>query len=840
VYLGVAPGVGKTYRMLEEGHRRAARGADVVIGYVECHGRGHTEALLDGLAAVPHRTVGAGVTDLDLDALLARRPQVALVDDLAHPSASGGRYTKRWQDVQALLDAGITVVTTVGIQQLESVTDVAARITGVPPSETVPDEVVRAADQVELVDMDPEALRRRMAHGNVYPPERIDAALGAYFRVGALTALRQLALLWLAGVLDDRLARERADRAGEATWETRERVVVALSGGAEGDALVRRAARVAARSRGADLIAVHVASADGGADRAHLARQRLLVEGLGGVYRQVLGVDIATALLDFARGVDATQLVLGASRRGRLAQLLAPGVGARTTARSGWADVHLVPHGEANRGQRGGFPLTRGLTRRRRLAGAAVAAVGLPALTAALLAGGGALGLPGAIQLYLVAVVAVAIVGGVWPAVAAAVTSVLALNWFFTPPVRRWHVSEPEDLLALVVFLLVAVAVSTVVDLAARRTSEAARARAEAQTLSTLAGSVLRGERHLPALLDQLRRTFDFDSVALLERVPDVPDGPGSHHDPAAWRLVAAVGGRPCLAPGEADADVLVDRSLSLVMRGHPLAAADRRVLEAFAAQAAAALRQERLAERAATVGPLAEADRVRTALLRAVGHDLRTPLAAAKAAVSSLRSPDVVFVADDRTELLATADESLDRLGALVDNLLDMSRLQAGALGIAAQPTGVGDILARAVDDLADGAAVAIRLPGDLPDVHADPALLERILANLLGNADRYSPPGRPPTVAASSHAGRVEIRVIDHGPGVPDADRERMFLPFQRLGDRDNTTGIGLGLALSRGLAEAMSGTLEPVTTPGGGLTMILTLPVAAAEPPGRQAPE
>ena len=329
VYLGAAPGVGKTFKMLEEGRRRAERGTDVVIGYVECHGRRHTEALIGDLEMVPRQTInyrGTSFTEMDLQAILARSPQVVLVDELAHTNVPGAANAKRWQDIQQLLDAGITVVTTVNIQHLESLNDVVHQITGVLQRETVPDEMVRRAAQIELVDMTPEALRRRMAHGNIYPPERIDASLGNYFRVGNLTALRELALLWLADKVDDELDRYRAQHRIQGTWEARERVVVALTGGPEGDTIIRRAARVTARTKGADLLAVHVVRNDGlaGGSPAHLARQRVLVESLGGTYHQVVGADIPAALLDFARGVNATQLVLGASRRSRLAQLLAP------------------------------------------------------------------------------------------------------------------------------------------------------------------------------------------------------------------------------------------------------------------------------------------------------------------------------------------------------------------------------------------------------------------------------------------------------------------------------------------------------------------------------------
>ena len=301
IYLGSAPGVGKTYAMLAEAHRRLGRGTDVVVGFVDTRGRAKVAALLDGLEVVPRRTMpyrGGTFEEMDLDAVLARRPQVALVDELAHSNVPGCRNGKRWQDIEELLDAGITVLSTVNVQHLESLNDVVETITGMPQRETVPDAVVRSAEQIELVDITPEALRRRMAHGNIYPPEKVDAALGNYFRVGNLTALRELALLWLAEKVDEQLERYRSEHGIGSTWETRERVVVALTGGPEGDTLIRRAARIAARNTGAELLAVHISRPDGltGADPSNLARQRALTESLGGSYHQIVGDDVPRAL----------------------------------------------------------------------------------------------------------------------------------------------------------------------------------------------------------------------------------------------------------------------------------------------------------------------------------------------------------------------------------------------------------------------------------------------------------------------------------------------------------------------------------------------------------------
>ncbi|MGW2315114.1 DUF4118 domain-containing protein, partial [Actinomadura luteofluorescens] len=525
--------------------------------------------------------------------------------------------------------------------------DVVEQITGVPQRETVPDEVVRRADQVELVDMTPEALRRRMAHGNIYPPERIDAALGNYFRAGNLIALRELALLWLADKVDDQLDRYRADHGIAGTWEARERVVVALTGGPEGDTLVRRAARIADRTKGADLLAVHVARSDGlaGVSPANLTRQRALVESLGGSYHQVVGANVPDALLDFARGVNATQLVLGASRRGKIAQLFSPGVGVLTTARSGTIDVHLVTHEEIGQGRRWRALRAAGLPAVRRGAGFALAAAGLPLLTVLLVQMRRQVPLASDILLFQAAVVGVALLGGLYPALFAAIGGSLLLNYFFTPPTGEFTVARPEGLLQLAVFVVVGVTVSTIVDVTARRGREAAGARADAEVLSTLAGDILRGEHGaatargrpydaLGGILERLRETYALTTVTLLERDPDAPVTPDSLRDPDCWGVVASTGGEPCTSPDAGESGILVeDGALSLVLRGRTLPASDRRVLEAFAAQAAVALHHRRLAETARQLRPLEAAEEMRTALLTTVSRDLRAPLASARAA---------------------------------------------------------------------------------------------------------------------------------------------------------------------------------------------------------------
>jgi two-component system, OmpR family, sensor histidine kinase KdpD len=838
IYLGSAAGVGKTFAMLGEGHRRAERGTDVVVAFVETHGRPHTAALVEGMEVIPRKRLtyrDASFDEMDIDAVLARQPEVALVDEFAHTNVPGSRNEKRWQDVEELLEAGIDVISNVNIQHLASLNDVVEKITGVPQRETVPDAIVRAADQVELVDMTPEALRRRMAHGNIYPAEKIDAALTHYFRAGNLAALRELALLWLADKVDEGLQRYRAAHDIHGTWEARERVVVALTGGPEGDTLIRRAARIAARSSGGDLLSVHVTRSDGltGSNPATLAEQRRLTESLGGTYHQVVGDNVPEALLTFARAENATQLVLGVSRRNWLSALLTgPGVSNRTIRGSGDIDVHMVTHSEMGRGR--GLPrVGGGLPLRRKLAGYALAVILAPLLTLFLASLRSGLNLTSDLLLFLAAVIAVALVGGFVPAVLVAIAGSLLLNYYFTPPIHQWTIAQANNALALGVFVAVGLVTSSVVDRAARRSKQAARASAESELLVTAAGGVLRGQQALTAVLDRVREAFGMESVTLLERAPR--PATASRVPGAGWAPVATSGGPVLARPEDADVDVPVADSLCLGLRGRPLPASDRRVLGAFAAYAAVALEQQRLAAEAEAARPIAEADRMRTALLAAVSHDLRTPLASAKAAVTSLRSHDIQWAQEDRDELLATADESLDRLAYLVDNLLDMSRLQAGALSVFPRPTDLDEVVSRSLDDIGPTARdVLVEMPRDLPEVQVDPAILERVIANVTANAVRYSPAGSPPLLRASTLGDRVELRIVDRGPGIPEDDRDRVFVPFQRLGDTDNTTGVGLGLALSRGLTEAMGGTLEPEDTPGGGLTMTISLPIAPGPTP------
>ncbi len=826
IYVGAAPGVGKTFAMLDEGWRRHSRGTDVVVGIVETHGRPATIAQLRDLEIVPRATIeyrGQTFEELDLDAILERRPAIAIVDELAHTNVPGLRHAKRWEDIEELLDAGIDVLSTVNVQHLESLNDVVEQITGTKQNETVPDGWVRAADQIELVDMTPEALRRRMAHGNVYTPEKVDVALANYFRVGNLTALRELALLWMADRVDEEIQeyRERHDIAGK--WETKERVLVALTGAPGSEDLVRRAGRTAMRTRG-ELIGAHVAADDGlvGATASALEAQRALLEQLGGRYVEVVGADVAQALVQVARAENATQLILGASRRSRWHELVQGSViNTVVRAAGGSIDVHVISttnrDGEAPAPAPTRRPRLAAVPRRRQLVSLAVGLVGVVLLTLVMNHFHSSLGLQNAALLYLLFVLGVATIGGTVPAMLTAVAAFLALNWFFAPPFHTFTISNGRDLLTLATFLTVAAVVSTLVDTAARRRQDAHQARAEAQALTAMAAVVLREPDPLPQIAETLTSTFNLDGVTVFGR-----SGSG-------WVVEATAGPEPPATVAEADRTLpLGDRSL-LAWRGEHLRADAQQLLAAFATQLAVAVQSRRLAAEASTAATLAKANEMRTALLAAVSHDLRTPLASIRTAATSLLADDVDLDPAVTKELLETIDDEAERLNTLVGNLLDMSRLQTGHFHIEQDAVGVDEVVGAALLGLhTPPDRVRIEVPEDLPRVITDPSLLERAVANLLDNALGFSPEGVPITVTAGVVSDRLHLRVIDSGRGIPVADRDRVFQPFQRLDDNRAHGGVGLGLAVAHGFVEAIGGELTVEDTPGGGTTMVITLPL------------
>jgi two-component system sensor histidine kinase KdpD len=826
VYLGAAPGVGKTFAMLDEGWRRSERGTDVVVGWVETHGRPRTAAQVRELELIPRRRInyrGTEFEEMNVDAVLARNPRVALVDELAHTNVPGSRNEKRWQDIDELLNAGIDVISTVNIQHLESLNDVVERITGIRQRETVPDEVVRRADQIQLVDMSPEALRRRMAHGNIYPPERVDAALANYFRPGNLGALRELALLWVADRVEEGLQSYMEAHGIADTWETRDRVLVAITGASGTDQVIRRAARMTSRLHG-ELIGVHVVPSDGLASRAgpELDDQRKLLAELGGTYREVVGDRVAPALIDLAHVERATQMVLGVSRQGRWHRLLRGSVIDEVARRASGFDVHVIAtdaepasSGLPHMRRRAAPPLPL----RRQLLAVAVAIVGFSLLTIVLVPLRDHVTLPTDFLLFLVMTIAVAAIGGLVVGVPAAIVASLLLNWFFVPPIHTFTIGDAENVVAIVVFVAVAGTVSLLVDRVVTRSREALRARAEAQVLAN-ATAVLVGEQNpLPDLLDQLRATFGLDGVAVLSNRDD------------GWVVDAASGARAPTQPYEGEEwDLTGDGTSVLVLRGHELPAEDQQVLRTFCSQLGLALQQRRLQAAAAEAAHLADTDELRTALLQAVSHDLRTPLATIKASATSLLQPDVKWSAEQRRDFLVGIDAEADRLNRVVGNLLDMSRLQAGSIQPAKRPVFLEDVVAGALASLSPAPPIVdVAVPETLPPVEVDPALLERALANVVANAVAWSPADGLVRVEAGEVGPRVHLRVIDRGPGIRPEDRNRVVEPFQRLGDRSSQAGVGLGLAVARGFVRAVGGDLLLEDTPGGGLTVVFDLPEA-----------
>ena len=615
--------------------------------------------------------------------------------------------------------------------------------------------------------------------------------------------------------------RYRAEHGIATPWETRERIVVALAGRREEESLIRRAVRIAERTPGSELLAVHVADGDGrpGADPAVLAGQRALVESLAGDYHQVVGDDPAAGVLAFARAEDATQIVLGGSRRTRLGGLVfGDQVVPKVTRQAGSIDVHLLaPEGAAHGPVVSLPPPTGGVGRARLWWGAVAAAALLPTVTWVLTWIPG-FGLAGQLLLYLLAVVGVALVGGLYPALVAAVAAGVLADYYFVPPVHTLTIGRPVDAGVLVVFVLVALMVSGAVERAARRSRAAARASVEATTLSELATGVLRGRDDLPALLERIRSMFAFGSVALLER-----DTAGERR----WFVAVSSGQRPPERPEEADVQVAVTDDLVLAGRGRPLDAGDRRVLRGCAAQIAAGWQGYRQRQRTAQADERLTVDQRRAQLLQAAGADLTAELATARGCLEGLRDHRQSRTPDEYDSVCQAAEAAVDRMGALVGDLVDVSRLHTGTLEVFLRPVDLDEVLAVALGDLgAGGHALTVRLPEDLPDVIADAALLTRLVTDLAAQALRRSPPEAPPRAEAVVADGLVDLSFVDHGSAVPRPDADR---------------GAGsLVLRVSADLAQAIGAELRQDETAGGGLTTVLRLPAAGRGGTGRSVGE
>ena len=817
VYIGAAPGVGKTYAALEEIHDLVADGIDAVVGYVESHGRDDTAGLLEGLEVVSRWSVehrGAKFDEMDTKAILDRDPEVALIDELAHTNVPGSGHPKRWQDVEDVLEAGIDVISTVNIQHFESLNDVIEEITGVNQREVIPDQVVRRADEIHLVDLTQQAVRERMAAGKIYPAERVDAALSNFFRPGNLGALRELALSWTAERVDEAVAAYRHDHGIESQWETRERVVVGITGTKGGDDTIRRATRMAMRSRG-ELLGVHVRSVEGLslASTPQLDEHRELLERLGGEYHEVAHADVGESLVSFARAHNATQLVIGATRRNRWQELVAGSVIQRVLRLSGDIDVHVISNPVRARARMRTLPSP--LPPLRRLWGWIVGAVAFAAVTPLMLAQREEFALQNVLLVYLSIAAVVAWIGGIWPALTAAVVGFVLGNYLFTPPYRTWTIANPADVFALIAFVFLTGLVGFLVGNAARRSSEAATAKAEAETLVGLIGAGGEGSAH--KLIERLQVALDAAGITLFDTAGGV------------LRTVATAGEKPPDTIEFADRTLAVGEGALVAIAGGPLDAVDERLLAATATELVTVIDRVEMANHVAEVDALERANELRTALLRAVSHDLRSPLSAIQASVTSMLQDDVQWPPEDQTEFLRTISEETERLNRVVSDLLDAGRLQTGTLQVQKRPTGIEDVVSTVATAFrVQGHRLSIDTEVELPDVSTDPVLLERIVENLVRNALDHSPPETPVRVTAGIVGNRIDLRIIDRGPGIDPDTRQMIFEPYRTLDDT-HMAGVGLGLAVAKGLSDALTHQITVDDTPGGGTTMILSVELA-----------
>ena len=812
VYLGSAPGVGKTYHMLDEGWRRRERGTDVVVGLVEAHGRASTIEKIRDLEVIPRVSReyrDTRLEEMDLEAILARRPEVVLVDELAHTNVPGGTNQKRWQDVEALLNAGINVITTVNIQHLESVSDVVEKITGVTQKETIPDIVVRRAEQVELVDITPEALRRRMAHGNIYAADKIDASLSNYFRPGNLTALRELALLWLADRVEDSLQHYLAAHGISDAWETRERLIVAVTGTETDEALLRRAARIASRT-GAELMAVHVVNSGGLLEKSDTSAARSLVGEFDGSFQEIVDEDVARALVAFARSERGTQIVLGASRP-RSAFHVTSGVVEKVLRQARDLDVHIIAVG----GERPAKVRPRRQKRQfswvRTTVALLLTVITMPLITLAMTQIRSSLSLSTVFLVYLLVVLALSTWGGAVVGVVAALVGSGLENYYFVLPLHTLEVARPDDAVSIVAFFLFAIGASVVVSQFSQRSKEAERARSEAQVLVRAAATVATSTDDLLPLLESLRTIFAIPGVSLLV----LREG--------EWTVELA-SGEP-VEEATATSRFVIDDDHALVLSGEALDNQDRQLITVFLDRVSAGLREQGVAIEQRQQQALAQAEALRNGLLHALSHELSTPLASIEADVTSLLKPDVNWSPEARRRMLVGLERDVRRMTQLVTNLVDLRRLEAGLVTVRVDDVDLRELIDRVLQKIdVDGHPIDIDVPDDLPLVMTDRALLRRVLVNVVGNAVLFSPRGEPIRISAGLAGRFVQVLVIDRGPGV---DRERMKTLIAAPGRLyDESSVAGIGLSASAGFLEPLGGQLRFEDTPGGGLTVSIEL--------------
>jgi two-component system, OmpR family, sensor histidine kinase KdpD len=870
IFVGAAPGVGKTYEMLQAAQAKRREGIDAVVGIVETHGRRETEALLDGLEIVPRRKIeykGQWLEEMDLDAILARRPRLVLVDELAHTDAPGSRHPKRYLDVEELIAAGIDVYTTLNIQHLESLNDVVARITRIRIRETVPDSIIDRADDIEVVDLTPEDLIQRLKEGRVYVPQQAERAVRHYFQPGNLTALRELALRCTAQRVDEQMVTYMQAHAIAGPWAAGERVLVGVNEDPSCPAVVRYARRLADRLR-APWTAVNIETSRthrlSDAGRNRISECLRLAQRLGGDAVTMPASDVTQGLIEYARENNFTHLVIAKSRRSRWSELWRGSVTHKLIRRAGDISVHVIAEQQREAEMPTNTPEERVQTVSPQREGFDPKAyfVGLGLVAAAVVVGFGlqqSLSVSNISLVFLTAVLISAIAYGLWPALVVCLASVLAYNFFFLPPIYTFTIADPENVVALFFFAVVAVIAS---NLAARVRDQAVTARQRAKTTEDLyqfsrklAGAVTFDEL-LWATAYQIAWMLKVHVVLLLPEGESVAVRAGyppedllddadlaaarwcwQNNQPAGRGADTLPGARRLFLPMRTARGPIGVVGLDSEHPGPLLTPDQRRLLDALSDQAALAIERISLAEDLDRAKLAAETDRLRSALLTSLSHDLRTPLASILGSAMSLENYGSVLDEASRSELTRTIREEAERLNRFIANLLDMTRLEAGAIepriGSVDLAELVGSALERA-SRILGGHHIKLNLAPDLPLLNLDPVLFEQVLFNLLDNAAKYAPGGSEIGIRAWRGDGRVRLSISDQGGGIAPADLERIFDKFYRVHAQDSQrAGTGLGLAVCRGFVEAMGGTITAGNrNDRSGAVFTITLPAATEE--------